>query len=476
MTLTVKTFPEIITYSRGTGATRVNAAGLIVGVDFSATSNTIGTGSKSFTLTADASVNRDWAVGSSVRAVDQVGGGTMIGTVTSYTPSTQVLVINVTSITGSGTSTNWRIGTLEFRIDYDPVTLAVRGGLVESGATNLFLNSESPVTGSSSNGMTVTANAAVSPDGSITADRIIATAGTIGAGHFYVRNLGVNLGASVTTRVFAKQDTLRYLTLGSGNSDFNGWPRATFDLQTGTFAQTKTGDAGGNFISGRMIPVGGGYYFCETVTAPAGGNTNAYFGVAGGLNNGQSYSGDGTSGLLVFGMQVFQGQNVADSYIPTTTVQVTKATDLANVDGARFSQFYKAGGTFVAEIIPTAIASVAASFNDGTVNNYIRLQRSAGGLAETPVNTAGVLQANPVLAALTANATNKIAIRIKENDFAVSVNGAAVVTDTSVILPVLSQLSLGMNGVSGSQFNGWLRKFNFYTDAYSDAQLVSAST
>jgi hypothetical protein len=55
----------------------------------------------------------------------------MTGTVTSYNPATQALVINVASITGSGTSTNWRIGSLEPRArntnvdvqDYDPTTL-----------------------------------------------------------------------------------------------------------------------------------------------------------------------------------------------------------------------------------------------------------------------------------------------------------------------------------------------------------------
>lgn len=122
MAIQNRTFTDLINFTRGTGATRINAAGLIVGVDFSSTSNTITTGSKTFTLTADANVNRDWSVGSSVIAVSQAGAtGTMTGTVTSYTPSTQALVINVTSITGSGTSTNWRIGSLEVRRDSNGV-------------------------------------------------------------------------------------------------------------------------------------------------------------------------------------------------------------------------------------------------------------------------------------------------------------------------------------------------------------------
>jgi len=138
-----KLFSDLVTFSRGTGATRVNSAGLIVGVDFSATSNTIATGSKTFTITADANVNRDWPVGSNVIAVSQAGApGSMTGTVTSYTPSTQSLVINVVSVAGSGTSTDWRIGSLDVREDYDPVTLAKKGVLSEVQSTNFMRNSE----------------------------------------------------------------------------------------------------------------------------------------------------------------------------------------------------------------------------------------------------------------------------------------------------------------------------------------------
>lgn len=127
-------FTDDFTFTRGTGATRINAAGLIVGVDFSSTSNTIGTGAKTFTLAADANVNRDWPVGSAVRVVDQVSANTMEGTVTTYTPSTQALVLDITSVTGSGTFTNWRIGSLEVRRDAD-------GVLREPMRSNLLLNS-----------------------------------------------------------------------------------------------------------------------------------------------------------------------------------------------------------------------------------------------------------------------------------------------------------------------------------------------
>lgn len=138
-----------ITYTNGnSGRTRINAAGAIVGVDFSNTSNPIATGPKTFTLTATANLNRDWVVGSAVVAVAQAGAtGSLIGTVTTYTPSTQSLTIEVASITGSGTGTEWRIGSTGFRTaHYDPVTFENRGQLIEGVATNLVFPSAAGAT------------------------------------------------------------------------------------------------------------------------------------------------------------------------------------------------------------------------------------------------------------------------------------------------------------------------------------------
>ncbi|MBI2313588.1 MAG: hypothetical protein HYU77_13895 [Betaproteobacteria bacterium] len=71
----------------------------------SATSLAIGTGSKTFTLSADIA----FIAGMPVTA-DAGGGNTMTGTVTSYTPATRALVLNITSTTGSGTYASWTIG------------------------------------------------------------------------------------------------------------------------------------------------------------------------------------------------------------------------------------------------------------------------------------------------------------------------------------------------------------------------------
>lgn len=379
MPLNTKTFAELFTYTRGTGATRVNAAGLIVGVDFSSTSNTIATGSKTFTLTADANVNRDWPVGSSVIAVDQVGGGTMTGMVTSYTPSTQVLVVNVASITGSGTSTNWRIGSLEFRRDFDPITLAPKGGLVEGGATNLFTFSEQLDNAAFTKvNSSISANFATSPSGSLDADKLLEDA--TNSYHVIVPpSVSVISGSAYTTSFYAKaleRNIVQY------RSRLNSLPSffANFDLVSGLVAlQSGTGSAS-------MKAVGGGWYLCSVtqVAAISGTNTQSEVSLqqSASAASAAAYLGDGVSGALIWGTQ-FETSS-ATSYIPTTTVSVTRAADQLSVGGTNFSQFYNsAQGTLVMELTPIAqaVGAVAGSLNDGTLNNAIRIQQKQSGTA-----------------------------------------------------------------------------------------------
>lgn len=74
------------------------------------TSNTIGTGNKSFTIT---NPTRSWQVGDTLTVRDRTNyGNSMTGTVSSYADPT--VMINVTAFTGSGTSSAWEIANADF--------------------------------------------------------------------------------------------------------------------------------------------------------------------------------------------------------------------------------------------------------------------------------------------------------------------------------------------------------------------------
>lgn len=84
----------------------------VIGIDFTGTSSTsvaVGTGSKSFT----ASTAKNWYTGQPVRVSSTASPANyMDGQVTSYNTSTGALVVNVTSIGGTGTIAAWTIGPL----------------------------------------------------------------------------------------------------------------------------------------------------------------------------------------------------------------------------------------------------------------------------------------------------------------------------------------------------------------------------
>lgn len=74
----------------------------------STSSVTVGTGAKTFTIVEG---SRSWAAADAL-TIWETGdtGNSMSGTVTSYTAGTNTLVMNITSVTGSGTHTDWEIG------------------------------------------------------------------------------------------------------------------------------------------------------------------------------------------------------------------------------------------------------------------------------------------------------------------------------------------------------------------------------
>jgi hypothetical protein len=71
----------------------------------------------------------------------------------------------------------------------------------------------------------------------------------------------------------------------------------------------------------------------------------------------------------------------------------------------------------------------------------------------------------------TTNAVFKNAQAYKANDFAGSVNGGAVATDTSGTVPTVSVLQLGSLGAGSSSINGYLRRITYYPRRLANAEL-----
>ena len=154
------------------------------------------------------------------------------------------------------------------------------------------------------------------------------------------------------------------------------------------------------------------------------------------------------------------------SYIPTTDSAVTRAADVASITGTNFSSWYQqSGGSLFTHsartsIVPTGEFPVAASLNDETSNNRINNSFITTPLAGLVVSSGGANVASiyPAVTAL----DRKFATAFATDDFAASVNGGAVLTDTSGALPVVNRLRIGdMTG--GNALNGTIRRLVYWS-------------
>jgi hypothetical protein len=168
----------------------------------------------------------------------------------------------------------------------------------------------------------------------------------------------------------------------------------------------------------------------------------------------------------------------ASSYIKTEASQVTRASDAASMTGTNFSSWYnQAQGTLYGEssipAINTSGVSIytSATISDGTTNNFLNIRAftTAGSLLwDATGRTNGVDQFDTGQQIYGANVPVKNSLAYATNNVGNSVNGQAVSTDTSVILPIVNQLVIG--GATNN-LNGHIRKLSYYPIRCTNAQL-----
>lgn len=353
------------------------------------------------------------------------------------------------------------------RFDFDPVSLAPRGLLVEEQRTNLLLVSEQ-FNDWLLTDVTVTPNTTVSPSGATNADSVIETTAT--SLHRVRQLITVANGTACAVSVFARATGSRRLYINAAAVAGAG---ALFDL-TGNGAVVNVAGTAANRAAS-IQAVGNGWYRCVLI----GTGTGAASAVAHQINRStsttasdDSYTGDGTSGLILWGAQLEAGA-FATSYIPTVASQVTRTADIATIAAPNFASWYNASeGTFVVSAsrlaIGTADAISATLFNDG--NNIIelfvkntdsRVIAVAGGATQVNLIDAGKVSAGVPY-------TSGAAYRL--NDYALATNAGTVLTDTSATVPTVVNLGIGSRS-GGLPFNGHIRSISYFPVRLSNAQL-----
>ncbi len=165
----------------------------------------------------------------------------------------------------------------------------------------------------------------------------------------------------------------------------------------------------------------------------------------------------------------------ATSVIPTTTAAATRSADVASITGTNFSSWYnQTQGTFFADATSNATSGARQILTAQIAGGYDRHQVTVYSTVAAMVN-AGVVQAT-----IGTNLTSlmKGAYAYATNDFAVSVSGAAVVTDTSGTVPTtLTYATFGKFDFGGGEsINGYIRRITYFNRrlANSELQLLSS--
>jgi hypothetical protein len=364
------------------------------------------------------------------------------------------------------------VGNTEPRFDYDPVTLAPRGLLIEEARTNLLTYSEQFDNAAwTKGGSTVTANATASPDGTTNADKLAedATTGTHGTTSAVVSKSAVATTYTYTIYVKAAERSAIQMRIADAAVSAN---RVICDANLS--AQTVAASVGGTFTNASAtITVAGNGWFRVSLTGTTSTETSIFcIAFVANPTGTISYAGTAGSGLFLYGAQLEAGA-FATSYIPTVASTVSRSADVATMTGTNFSTWYnQTEGTFVTDF--GALGGVSArllTVSDGTINNQIWMQTGALTQAMLQVYTAGAFVAQIIPANVTTGPA-KFASAIKANDFAASVNGGAVGTDTSGALATYDRMGIGtnFNGTSGFT-NGHIRAIAYYNTRLPNTQL-----
>jgi hypothetical protein len=188
--------------------------------------------------------------------------------------------------------------------------------------------------------LTVAANVATAPDGTLTADRLTDTTdGSSVAHQMYQPGFNPISSGSFSDSFFVKRDNWDWIRVRTEEAGFVS-KQTWFNLGTGTRGTTQhaAGQSG-------IEPVGDGW-FRVWVATPANTAGNPILLQIVPSDGGTSYQGAASRSVLVWGAQLESGL-FPSSYIKTTTVAVTRSTSEANF----FAPSYSSGWVDVFPVI-----------------------------------------------------------------------------------------------------------------------------
>ena len=352
------------------------------------------------------------------------------------------------------------------RLNYPMIDGVVKGcpyHILEPQSTNAINYSEdfTQTTWSKVN-LSVTSNNSISPDGSLNASLITST-----ANGSYLSDSLTSYDPS-TFSLFVKYVDHQFIQLYSGAS---GNFYATFDIKN-----SVVGANGAATDNVKIDNYGNGWFRISCVFSGVAAGSTARIGFAQSLNStwGGLNTSFGTS-FLSFGSQ-FENNSYLTSYIKTTSAAVTRSAETANGSGDA-ATFNDSEGVLMAELLWTATSSnIYISIDDNTSNNRILIYSNSTDDIKALVGSGGYTQVAFTATNQDPTTFSKVAIKYKENDFALWINGIKLLTDTVGSTPIgLSNCGFRAGGGT-NPFNGLAKQIQYYDTALTDSELETLTS
>jgi len=353
------------------------------------------------------------------------------------------------------------------RIDYTDSEDGVL--LLENSATNLIAYSEDfSQSAWIKTRSSISSNSSISPDGTLNADKLIEDTST----NTHSTQNNVTIGnVDTTISVFVKADTrsrVRFILTDLTTGDY----RVDLNLNNLSVIENKGGSRGSWTNTSYKVENFTNNWYKVSLTATKGAGSQASLSINLLDNSGNhAYTGDGTSGIYVWGAQLEDGN--LSSYIPTNGSTVTRQADTASGAGNDVV-FNDSEGVLFADIAANANDSSERFFslsNGSSINRISMWYYSATNGLAVAIYSGNVVQFFTTTVLPKDTLYNKISVKYKQNDFALWVNGFELATDTSGITPIgLSELSFD-RGDGALDFYGKTKEIGYYDTALTDEEL-----
>ena len=361
------------------------------------------------------------------------------------------------------------------RIDHDPVTGECKGLLIEEQRTNLLTYS-----GQFDNAAwlkysaTVTANAAVAPDGTLTADKLVEN--TANSSHSVRATTTIADNTTYCLSVFVKAAEISnvVVVIVTKSAGVRG---VGVNLNNGNIF-TPTGISGPPSYY-KVDSVGNGWYRVSVANDVLSGAVNENVRIFTSDGVGINYPGDGTSGIYIWGAQVEQGA-FPTSYIPTTSATATRASEVTEITGTNFSDFHNPREfTLYAKYTLGDDASSLGILHliGATSADTASVHYSASSAAQATLNTNGVNLVNISPTGYSNPGVYSRAFAVSGSSANQAINGVLPSGGFTgpFVMPALIKMQIGTEG-SASQINGHIAKVAYYPKRLTDEQLQALTT